>query len=153
MAKRKVSKTSKRRLTLLVPIVILAVGYLLFTAVTTTYQIYKLKNEQKNLNKELVSLKANSENLKNEITKLQDKDYVARYARENYLYTKDGEYVIKLDKNKKKAKPKKKQIDDEYIIYGSIILCALIFLMILGHIKRKIRKKRRKHQKESEIKF
>jgi len=48
-----------------------------------------------------------SKDLKNEINKLQDKDYVARYARENYLYTKDGEYVIKVDTEEKKEKNSK----------------------------------------------
>lgn len=143
MAKKKVSKTSKRRLTILIPVVVFAVGYLLFTAVTTAYQLYKLKSEQRALDKELVTLKGDSENLKNEITKLQDKDYVARYARENYLYTKDGEYVIKIDKEKKKPKKKKVVIDDQYIIYGSIGL-FILFLFILIRVKRKKKKRRKK---------
>ena len=28
--------------------------------------------------------------------KLQDPDYIARYAREKYFYSKDGEYIIKI---------------------------------------------------------
>ena len=35
--------------------------------------------------------------LKSEINKLQDKEYVARYAREKLLYSKDGEIIIKMD--------------------------------------------------------
>ena len=36
------------------------------------------------------------DNLKTEINKLQDEEYVARYAREKYLYSKDGELIIKI---------------------------------------------------------
>ena len=28
--------------------------------------------------------------------KLQDPDYIARYAREKYLYSKDGEFILKI---------------------------------------------------------
>ena len=35
--------------------------------------------------------------LKSEISKLEDEEYVARYAREKFLYSKDGEIIIKLD--------------------------------------------------------
>ena len=34
--------------------------------------------------------------LETDVVKLQDPDYVAKYAREKYLYTKDGELVIKI---------------------------------------------------------
>ena len=30
------------------------------------------------------------------VAKLQDPDYVARYAREKYLYSKDGEIIIRI---------------------------------------------------------
>ena len=36
------------------------------------------------------------EELKATVTKLQDPDYVARYAREKYLYSKDGEIIIRI---------------------------------------------------------
>ena len=37
------------------------------------------------------------ENLKEEINKLQDPEYMAKYAREKYLYSKDDEIVIKIE--------------------------------------------------------
>ena len=36
------------------------------------------------------------ENLENEVVKLQDPEYVAKYARERFLYTKEGEIVIDM---------------------------------------------------------
>ena len=35
------------------------------------------------------------EALKAEVQKLQDPDYVERYAKEKFLYTKDGEIIIR----------------------------------------------------------
>ena len=32
----------------------------------------------------------------NSIELLQDKDYLARYAREKYFYSKDGEVIIRM---------------------------------------------------------
>ena len=37
--------------------------------------------------------------LQSDVNKLQDPDYVARYAREKYLYTKEGELIIRIPKN------------------------------------------------------
>ena len=36
------------------------------------------------------------ESLTSEVTKLHDPDYVARYAREKYMYSLPGEFIIKL---------------------------------------------------------
>lgn len=143
MANKKISKTAKRRLTVLTPIVILAIGYCAFTLITTAVQLYKLHIEEIELKEKLTTLKGNSKELKNEITKLQDKDYVARYARENYLYTKDGEYVIKVDTDEKKKDESKFEIKEEYIICGGIVLGSLIiFYIIIKHRKKKKEKKK-----------
>ncbi|MBR3362704.1 MAG: septum formation initiator family protein [Bacilli bacterium] len=136
---KKMSKQAKRRLTLLTPILFLALGYLLFTIGSNVIEMYKLQKEETKLKEELKTLKGESENLKTEINKLQDKDYIARYARENYLYTKDGEYVIKIDPDKEKKKKQKLTINDKYVIYGGYSLGALIILILLikHHKKRK----------------
>jgi len=36
------------------------------------------------------------DSLNSEVTKLHDMDYVARYAREKYMYSLPGEFIIKL---------------------------------------------------------
>ena len=53
-------------------------------------------NEKKDLDEELTSLKEREEQLKVDANKLQDPDYIARYAREKYSYSKDGEFIIKI---------------------------------------------------------
>lgn len=149
MAKKKMSKGTRRRLTVLTPLALLAVGYLMFTLVTTGIQLYKLHKEEAELKEELKGLKGDSEDLKTEITKLQDKDYVARYARENYLYTKDGEYVIKVDTDDEKKKKEKLSIDDKYIVYGAYCLFGLLLLILIirHHRKKKKAKKSKKNKK------
>ena len=44
----------------------------------------------------LEKLKEKEEELNNTVTKLSDPDYIARYAREKYLYSKDGEIIIRI---------------------------------------------------------
>lgn len=58
--------------------------------------IYSKYQEKKDLEKELTSLKDEEEELKVDVNKLQDADYIARYAREKYYYSKDGEYVLRI---------------------------------------------------------
>ena len=139
---KKVPKNAKRRLTFISPIVFLAIGYCAFTLVTTIVSIYNLHTEEASLKHELTELKGKSEDLKTEIDKLQDKDYVARYARENYLYTKDGEYVIKVDADDEKKKKDKFEITEEQIIFLIMISgSAILFYIILKCIKKKKKKK------------
>ena len=103
--------------------------------------LYKLKTEEKELTEKLSTLKSDASDLKTEITKLQDKDYVARYARENYLYTKNGEYVIKTEEKTKEEKKKTEQ-DETYIIYACTAIAIFIVLFIIvKHHKRKKKKK------------
>ena len=45
---------------------------------------------------ELLSLKEKAEELKVDANKLQNPDYVARYAREKYLYSKEGEFILQI---------------------------------------------------------
>lgn len=138
---KKMSRSAKRRLTILTPILFLAIAYLIFTIGSNVLEMYKLHNEEKELKEELKTLKGDSENLKTEINKLQDKDYIARYARENYLYTKDGEYVIKVDADDKKTEKQKFTLNDKYVIYGGYSLGALILLiLIIKHHKKSKRK-------------
>lgn len=141
MAKKKVSKKAKRRLIVFGPIAVFIIIYCGFTFVTTAMDLYNLQNEEKELTDKLNTLKTDASDLKTEITKLQDKDYVARYARENYLYTKNGEYVIKTDEKTEKQKEQTKK-DEKYVIYACVgaIIFIILFIIII-HRKRKKKKK------------
>ena len=43
-----------------------------------------------------MSLKEKQKELELDAKKLQDSEYIARYAREKYLYSKEGEFIIKI---------------------------------------------------------
>lgn len=59
-------------------------------------EIYDKYKEKQELEEKLAELQAEEKALQLDADKLQDPDYVARYAREKYLYSKDGEFIIKI---------------------------------------------------------
>lgn len=59
-------------------------------------QIINNKKEQEKLTQKYNDLLENEENLEGEVVKLQDPEYVAKYAREKYLFTKEGELIIDM---------------------------------------------------------
>lgn len=61
--------------------------------------IVKINNkyvEVRELEKKLADLQEEEKELNSEIVKLQDPDYLARYAREKYFYSKDNEIIIRI---------------------------------------------------------
>lgn len=82
---------------LIISIIYLVIGFLLMeTVVKTSYELYTKSKEKKEFQEELTTLKEKEEELKGQVSKLQDSDYIARYAREKYLYSKDGEIIIRI---------------------------------------------------------
>lgn len=137
MAKR-VPKQTKRRLAILGPISLVIIVYFLINLATYSYKLITLYREEKKLKDKLVSLQAEESNLKVEIQKLKDPDYLARYARENYLYSKDGEYIIKIEE-KDKETSNENNLDKyyDYIVYGAGGVIILIFgYVIIRSIKK-----------------
>ena len=55
-----------------------------------------MRKQKEFLKKELVKLSDEEKVLESDIQKLEDPTYVARYAREKYLYSKDGELLIRI---------------------------------------------------------
>ena len=138
MAKRRISKASKRRLMFFGVISLAIVAYFFVSTFSYVLKIANLSSEKKNLELELSEKKENEEDLVNEIDRLKDPDYLARYARENYSYSKDGEYIIKIDKSNNKETNEEVKSYKNYIIY----LCGLIIILILFYILRKGKRKK-----------
>lgn len=132
-----VPKASKRRLTLLGPLSLVVIIYFLFTVGVYSYRLINLSIEERNLKEKLISLQAEEESLKIEIQKLKDPDYLARYARENYLYSKDGEYIIKLEENQETKEEINYDIYYEYIIYGAGVVIIIVFIYIIKRNRKK----------------
>ena len=135
---KKISKKSKRRLVVLAPLSLFIMAFFIFTTVSYTINIINLKKQEQQLKEQLAALELEEENLNSEIIKLKDPDYIAKYAREKYYYTKDGEYVIKMEK-----KAEEETTNDEnknyrnYIIYGGCLILFIIFIFILRKRKSK----------------
>lgn len=137
MKRKKFSRTSKRRLAFFGTLSLIVIGYAVFSFVYYSVNLLKAKNENINLENKLKSLQNDEENLKIEIQKLKDPEYIARYARENYSYSKDGEYIIKLDSSNKNEKQEKKE-NNNYIYYVVIGCCFIIIVTVLLNKKRNL---------------
>ena len=94
--KKKGLKKAKKRFCLLS---ILFIGIVVFSFVSIFEDCLQIMNNQT----ELASLTSyyhellqEEESLTSEVTKLHDPEYVARYARERYMYSLPGEFIIKI---------------------------------------------------------
>ena len=60
-------------------------------------QINDISNEKKSLKEEKISLKEKQATLMADIEKLSDPEYIAKYAREKYFYSKNGEIILRMN--------------------------------------------------------
>jgi cell division protein DivIC len=82
---------------IIIAAIYLVIGFLLMeTVIKTSVELYTKSKEKKEFQIELAELKDKEDELKGQVNKLQDPDYIARYAREKYLYSKDGEIIIRI---------------------------------------------------------
>ena len=72
------------------------IGYLCYNLFANVDKIMNIRKEKINLDNKLSDLKEEENNLNSDIKKLKDPDYVARYAREKYMYSKEGELIIRI---------------------------------------------------------
>lgn len=94
---KKPSRKDKRRLTILMTIFLPLLVVFISNMFSYWSSIYENIKEKKELEALYYQKLDDEEQLKSEITKLQDPEYIARYAREKYLYSKKGELIIKID--------------------------------------------------------
>lgn len=99
--KRRKMKKKKLRLLLLGCLSFFIIGLTTYTIGKYWFEIYNKYKEKKNLDQELIDLREKEDELRADADRLQDPDYIARYAREKYLYSKDGEFIIKIPEESK----------------------------------------------------
>ena len=93
---RKKKTKSRARVCLFVPICAVAI-IAIFTAVGNYWvQIFEKYQEKGILEEKMLTLREKEAELKVDVEKLEDPDYIARYAREKYMYSKDGEIILRL---------------------------------------------------------
>ena len=96
MARNNTRKKARRRMLFLGFSSILVIFVMTFAIGKYWVEIFEKYQEKKELEKQLTSLKEKEEELKVDANKLQNPDYIARYAREKYLYSKDGEFILQI---------------------------------------------------------
>ena len=96
MARKKNKSKAKKRVLYLGLTSVIIIVVTTFTIGKYWVDIFDKYQEKKNLERELASLKEKEAQLRVDANKLQDPNYIARYAREKYYYSKDGEFIIKI---------------------------------------------------------
>lgn len=96
MAVKKKQAKFKYRLCLFMPACLLVVATIFVAVGSYWIQIREKYQEKSRLENQIIVLKEEEEELKVDVERLKDPDYVARYAREKYMYSKDGEIILRL---------------------------------------------------------
>ena len=91
------TKKTKFRVTMLTIVFISTIVLSFSSLFTNVSQIIKNKKDMETLKISYSEKLEEEENLKNEINKLQDPEYMARYTREKYFYSADNEIIIKIE--------------------------------------------------------
>jgi len=103
MARKKVKKRIKkkaRRIATFGLICIIAIVVIIISFGSIFAEIIDKYNEKKQLTDKLISLEESKKELENNVKKLEDPEYLARYAREKYFYSKDGELILRIPEDK-----------------------------------------------------
>ena len=99
MAKKKKRKTFKFKVRIFVAVVVFgavtsALGY---NCLMNIVKIQELKNKKKSYEEEIISVREEKKLNETKILSLEDDEYFAKYVREKYFYSKDGELKLRLD--------------------------------------------------------
>jgi cell division protein DivIC len=90
------TKKVNRRIRIYLLTIIGLLGFLGYKMYYYWPKIFSNYQEKQKLENEYNDLLEEEEVLSSDIIKLNDPDYIARFAREKYLYSKDGEIIIRI---------------------------------------------------------
>ena len=74
-------------------------GILINSVARDWVEILDNNSQIKSLEDEYSNLLTEEEKLKSDVTKLQDSDYIARYAKEKFLYSQEGDLILRMDED------------------------------------------------------
>lgn len=101
-SKRKIkAKKQSFRIVIFGSVCLIIISGLLTTIANVWIEIYAKYKEKKELEDKILFLKQEEEELSIDVERLQDPEYVARYLREKYFYSKNGEYIIRIPEQSK----------------------------------------------------
>lgn len=96
--KKGVKKFRRKIFLLFIVFTILSVA--LFCSFRSSYnQVNEKIKEKEELVLQYQELVDEQDALEKEVARLQDPEYIARYVREKYMYSKDGELILRIDQN------------------------------------------------------
>lgn len=131
---KKKKKASSNRLLFFGSISTIIIFTFIATFIGFIIEVKNLNQEQIRIKSQISLQKDEEDYLKNEIVKLKDHDYLARYARENYMYSKDGEYIIRVPEQEKKEEVTHIEPDNKFLISSIIVGSLLILIIVLRKI-------------------
>lgn len=144
MSKRVITRASKTRLLVFGSVSVFAIIYFCFSLTYSIYNIYTLSRQKQDLDNLYLELQDKATELKLDIEKLHDPEYLADYARENYLYSRDDEYIIQIEEiieTEEKIDTISTKINRNYILFGLTLVIILIFAYIIIKSNKKTTKK------------
>lgn len=97
--KNKKSKKEKKRLFLITIMICFLLGILISSVYKDWVQILNNKSKEVALNSEYEELLEKESELNSEITKLQDDAYLARYAKEKFMFSANGDTIIRMNED------------------------------------------------------
>ena len=96
MAKKNSKVLARRRMVFLGLGCIAVIVVMTFSISKIWVEIIDRYRQEKELDEELIVLKEKEEELRVKVDKYQNLDYIAKYAREKYFYSKDGEFNLQI---------------------------------------------------------
>ena len=96
MLMKKISKKDKRRYMIWSLLILIIGAYLSVFAYRYWTQILENNRDREELEQRYQTLLNEERSLSVEVTRLQDPEFVARFARERFLYSREGERIIKI---------------------------------------------------------
>lgn len=94
--KKKYSVKTKSRMLVIFMFFSIIIFTLSYTLLCNFREIGGLVSEINDLEKEYLLLLDEEAAIEADIKRLEDPEYIARYAREKYLYSKDGEIILRI---------------------------------------------------------
>lgn len=91
------TKKEKKRLFLISIIIAGLIALLTFSVSKDFIIIAKNVKQTKELTQKYENLLDEKKSLTSQVTKMQDPNYLARYAKEKFLYSKEDEVIIRVD--------------------------------------------------------
>ena len=128
------TKQYRRRLTVFGGLSCVIIILFIYNLISYISLVANLSNQEKDLQNKLLELKKDNAELKEEIQKLKDPEYLAKYARENFLYSKEGEYIIRIDENNNiVVEYNNKELKNRKImmyVLGTLVIVLLLYIIV-----------------------